>query len=196
MKVYSGFQQNNLVLHFKFSHLFQIRFLTTGERHQVLWKKFCPALYHCSFISNSRYSCVNTSTGKMQFHMAGRLIKYCICYETVLNILLIKQKFKRYVERSFKNILPWVLMVLGPLDLPGNLVCQHYPKNMNTSFILYNCTHVQNFSRKKNLYNYIVSQLLHLNTDYQKNKDYPEELLATSNSKDFGLHSLILLPRL
>lgn len=40
-------------------------------------------------------------------------------------------------------------MVLGHLDLPGNLVCQNYPKNRNTSFILYNCMHWYQISSGK-----------------------------------------------
>lgn len=77
-------------------------------------------------------------------------------------------------------------MALGPLDLPGNLVCQHYPKNRNTSFILYNCTHRCRISAEKNLNNYIVSWILHLHKDDY----YPSGLLATNISKDLDLHSL------
>lgn len=57
-------------------------------------------------------------------------------------------------------------MALGHLDLLRNLVCQNYPKNRNTSFILYNCMHwYQIHQGKKQLCNDTLSRILHFHKD-------------------------------
>lgn len=59
-------------------------------------------------------------------------------------------------------------MALGHLDLPGNLVCQNYPKNRNASFILYNCMYwyqIPSGKKKKNLCNDTSSWITHFHKD-------------------------------